>query len=141
MEVFTEKEALELIFEKNKHLSHFRVYRARYRRGKMRSDTISSLLNRFKFISSQTSLYKQGEPSSHIHVELNQNHFDQIFRYKITSIELDKQKYEFLVSPKLQFLRLTYKKWYMDITIRKVIIEDTILIHLSKVIDYNKPKQ
>lgn len=141
MEVFTEKEALEHIFDKNKHLSYFRVYRSRYRRGKMRSDTIASLLNRFRFISSQIALYKQGEPCSHIQIELNQNHFDQIFRYKVTSIELDKHKYQFLMSPKLQFLRLTYKKWYMDINVRKVVMEDTILIHLSKIIDYNKPKQ
>lgn len=141
MEIFTEKEALEFIFETNKHLSYFRVYRYRYRRGKMRSDTIANLLNKFKFIPSQISLYKQGEPCSHIQIELSQNHFDQIFRYKITSIELDKHRYEFLISTKLQFLRLTYKKWYMDITIRKIIIEDTILIHLSKIIDYNKPKQ
>jgi hypothetical protein len=141
MELFTEKEAIELIFEKNKHLSHFRVYKARYKRGKMRPDTISKLLTKFKFISYQIALYKIGQPGISIQIELEPKLFDQIFRYRITSIEIDKKKYEYLISQKLQFVRFSYKKWYMDITIRKIIIEDTILIHLAKIIDYNKPKQ
>lgn len=141
MEIFTEKEALELIFEKNKRDSNYRMYKARYKRGKMRPTTIKKLLNRYKFISSQIALYKQGEPSTSIQIELEPNMFDQIFKSRITSIEIDKEQYEYLLSPKLEFLRFTYKKWYMDITIRKVIVEDNILIHLSKIIDYNKPKQ
>jgi len=141
MEIFTEKEALELIFEKNKNDSNYRVYRSRYRRGKMRPDTIAKLLHKYRFISSHVSLYKKGEPSKSIQIELEHDHFEQIFKSRETSIEIDKHRYEYLISPKLQYLRFTYKKWYMDVTVRKVVIDDTILIHLSKIIDYNKPKQ
>lgn len=142
MEIFTEKEALELIFQTHKNNTVYRVYKNRYKRGVLKPSTIEKILLKHKFIASQIALYKKSSSyTNSIHIELEPNMFDLIFRSKVTSIEIDKTKYEHLISDKLSFLRFTYKKWYMDVNIRKVIITDNILIHLSSIIDYNKPKQ
>lgn len=140
MELFTEKEALAFIFEKEKKKAHFRIYKYRYSKGRLSAKTISDLLVKYRFITSQIALYEKAEQNTRrVKIELEYEMFELIFKSKLTCIEVDTEKY--LITDKIEFIRFTYKKWYMDLSIRKVSRNENTVIHFNKIIDYNKPKQ
>ena len=80
------------------------------------------------------------QPPDYVRIETTKANFEQIFKCRLTNIEVEKKKYKGKLTDKTEFIRFVHEAWYMDVTIRKIVIKDHMLIHLDKIIDYNKPK-
>lgn len=76
----------------------------------------------------------------YIRLEIDRRTFNQIHEQRLLEINLeDNDFWKSKLAEANEFIRFTYETWYMDLTIRKIVPRNGFVIHLGKVIDYNKP--
>lgn len=92
-------------------------------------------------------MYGHIEKATHFRLIIDQKTFKQIYRrctYNkraqqfIEIILNNTKKCQQAIALKNQFIRFVHNGWYMDIEIRKIIIQEEYKIQLGKIIDYAK---
>lgn len=156
MKKYTQDEALNEIFFENKVPlnSAMRVWKCRYKNGRLGDVAISHILTSYNFVTTQQTKYKKKENEvnyfrhvekiAYLKIDLSVKEFEEIFKRKQNEISVPKNEdWIEVMTQDNKFIRCICTKkneWYMDITILRIFIKESFIIHLGDVIDYNKPR-
>lgn len=83
-------------------------------------------------------MFSRIEKVKFILLKIDKKKFNQIFKFKIIQIKLpNNAEWQQKLLEKNEFIRFKHKEWYMDITIRKIVLKKSYIIYLGNIIDYN----